>query len=153
MPKTEPITSIKDPQSGRSKRTGLSLGTSTKAKMPAWVHSRKRRWALLLEQIPVASIALRSSTRGRWHPNGCGFPGGNNDFTLAHNSSGIRQLWLAFGSFLSTFSFVFVFVYVVDIILPIGIGSKQAERRCRPPASGRRRRGATLRARSILHPG
>src|SRR6266849_8235087 len=44
----------------------------------------------------MASIALRSSTRGRWHPNGCGLLGGKSGCTLAHNSSGIRQHWLAF---------------------------------------------------------
>jgi hypothetical protein len=61
-------------------------------KTSASVHACKRRWADRLEQMPVscgachwqpvrstkkmASIACRSSTRGRWHPNGCGLRGG-----------------------------------------------------------------------------
>src|SRR5262245_9860834 len=76
-------------------------------KTSASTHSWKRRWAELLEQIfvvfnafhwhPVrstkkmASIALRSSTRGRWHPKGCGFRGGSNGSMRSHNASGIRQ--------------------------------------------------------------
>jgi hypothetical protein len=75
-------------------------------KTPASVHSWKRRWAELLEQMPVsfsafhwqpvrstkkmASIAFRSSTRGRWHPRGCGLRGGSSGTMRSHNSSGIR---------------------------------------------------------------
>src|SRR6266516_2425546 len=50
---------------------GVILNTSR----PINDHHSTRACALLLEQIPVASIALPSSTRGRWHPNGCGLPG------------------------------------------------------------------------------
>src|SRR5215211_7033639 len=76
-------------------------------KTPASVHSWKRRWAELLEQMPVsfsafhwqpvrstkkmASIAVRSSTRGRWHPRGCSLRSGSNGTMRSHNSSGIRQ--------------------------------------------------------------
>src|SRR5262245_29969359 len=81
-------------------------------KTSASTHSWKRRWAELLEQIfvsfsafhwqPVrstkkmASMALRSSTRGRWHPNGCGLRGGSKGTMRSHNSSGIRQSRRAF---------------------------------------------------------
>src|SRR5262245_27103316 len=76
-------------------------------KTSASTHSWKRRWAALLEQSfvlfsachwhPVrstkkmASIALRSSTRGRWHPKGCGFRGGSNGARRSHNPSAIHQ--------------------------------------------------------------
>ncbi len=81
-------------------------------KTSASVHSWKRRWAELLEQMPVsfsachwqpvrstkkmASIAFRSSTRGRWHPKGCGLRGGSKGTMRSHNSSGIRQSRWAF---------------------------------------------------------
>ena len=76
-------------------------------KTPAAAHSWQRRGAELLEQRPVscqafhwhpvrrtkkmASMARRSSTRGRWHPRGCDFPGGSNGWMRSHNSSGLRQ--------------------------------------------------------------
>jgi DDE domain len=76
-------------------------------KTPASVPSWKRRWAELLAQLPVAfsalhwqpvrstkkmaSIALRSSMRGRGHPRGCGLRGGSSGTMRSHNSSGIRQ--------------------------------------------------------------
>ncbi len=76
-------------------------------KTSAAAHSWKRRWAELLEQMPVsfsafhwhpvrstkkmASIALRSSTRERWHPRGCGLRGGSSSSMRSHNSSGMRQ--------------------------------------------------------------
>lgn len=37
-------------------------------------------------------MALRSGTRGLWHPNGCRLRAGNNGSIAAHSSSGIRQL-------------------------------------------------------------
>jgi hypothetical protein len=77
------------------------------SKTPAWAHSWKRRWAELLEQIPVAdsaphwqpvrktkkmaSIALRSATRGLWQPRGWGLWGGNNGPRRCHRASGMRQ--------------------------------------------------------------
>jgi hypothetical protein len=39
----------------------------------------------------IASIASRSGTRGRWHPNGCVGAAGNNLTTRLHSQSGIRQ--------------------------------------------------------------
>jgi hypothetical protein len=76
-------------------------------KTPASAHSGTRRWAELLEQRPVscsachwqpgrstkkmASMAWRSSTRGRWQPRGWGLRGGSKGAMRSHSSSGIRQ--------------------------------------------------------------
>jgi hypothetical protein len=76
-------------------------------KTSASAHSWKRRWAELLDQIPAsfrafpchpvrstkkrASLALRSSTRARWHPRGYGLRGGSSGSMRSHHSSGIRQ--------------------------------------------------------------
>jgi hypothetical protein len=74
---------------------------------PAFVHSRNRRWADELEQIPVAFsafhwhpvrstkrmafIAARSGTRGLWQPSGCGLPAGISGSSCRHKISGIRH--------------------------------------------------------------
>lgn len=71
-------------------------------------HSRNLLYADEQEQIPVASkefhwqpvrstnrmadIALRSGTRGLWHPSGCGGRGGNSGSILAQSSSVNFQL-------------------------------------------------------------
>lgn len=57
--------------------------------MPASTHSRDRRWAELLEQMPVGLSAFHRQavrrTRGLWHPGGWGpnpspiRPGGPSD--------------------------------------------------------------------------
>ncbi len=76
-------------------------------KTPAAFHSWNRRWAEELEQMPVAlsafhrqpvraakkiaAIARRLSTRGRWPPKRCGFPGGSNGSIRAHSAAGIRH--------------------------------------------------------------
>jgi hypothetical protein len=66
-----------------------------------------RRWAAECLQIPVvssaphwqpvrstkkiASIALRSSTRGLWHPSGCRLRAGKSGAICAHSTSGSLQ--------------------------------------------------------------
>lgn len=76
-------------------------------KTPALTHSWKRRWAELLEQMPVAfrafhwhpvrrtkkmpSIALRSGTRGLWQPSGWVGRGGSNASIRPHRVSGMRH--------------------------------------------------------------
>jgi len=70
-------------------------------------HSRNRRYAEPQEHIPVASSAfhwhpvrstnkipfraLRSGTRGLWHPKGCSLRGGSKGSILVHKLSGNRQ--------------------------------------------------------------
>ena len=74
---------------------------------PAASHSRNRRYAEAQEHIPVAFrafhwhpvrntnkmpfSALRSGTRGLWHPKGCSLRGGSKGSIRTHKRSGIRQ--------------------------------------------------------------
>lgn len=76
-------------------------------KTPALTHSWKRRWAELLEQMPVAfrafhwqpvrrtkkmaSMAWRSSTRGLWQPSGWSGRGGSSSAMRIQSGSGSRQ--------------------------------------------------------------
>jgi hypothetical protein len=53
-------------------------------------------WQPVRSTKKMASIACRSSTRGRWHPNGCGLRGGIKGTMRFHNSSGIRQVTVCF---------------------------------------------------------
>jgi hypothetical protein len=85
----------------------VSPSRQSREKTPASAHSWNRRWAELLEQMPVAfrafhwqpvrrtkkmaSIALRSSTRGLWHPRGWGSRGGSSGAMRSQSSSGMRQ--------------------------------------------------------------
>src|SRR5215204_2332494 len=48
-------------------------------------------WQPVRSTKKMASIAVRSSTRGRWHPRGCSLRSGSNGTMRSHNSSGIRQ--------------------------------------------------------------
>ena len=77
-------------------------------KTSASVHSWKRRWAALLEQIPChvqrSATGSRCGGRKRWHPwlcdhrhgadgtpTECGLRGGSKGRMRSHNVSGIRQ--------------------------------------------------------------
>ncbi len=48
-------------------------------------------WQPVRSTKKMASIALRSGTRGLWQPKGCCGRGGNRDAIRVHSSSGSRQ--------------------------------------------------------------
>lgn len=49
---------------------------------------RAHHWQPVRSTKKIASIALRSSTRGLWHPSGCRFRGGKSGSISAHSASG-----------------------------------------------------------------
>jgi len=52
------------------------------------VASMAPHWQPVRSTKKIAFIALRSSTRGLWHPRGCFFPGGRSGFISSHSASG-----------------------------------------------------------------
>jgi hypothetical protein len=116
---------------------------------PAAAHSWTRRWAELLEQMAVgfrafhwhpvrstkkmASMAWRSSTRGRGHPSGCSFRGGSSGWMCSHNSSGMRQSrrtcsWSVFIEQAPVAEWQRIFADRIPSKQPTGIGPKSAAR-------------------------
>jgi hypothetical protein len=91
----------------RGRLWGGSRRSTARPAIVSWAILQAWRWAVLLEQRPVAfrafhwqpvrrtkkmaAIAFQSSTRGRCHPKGGGFRAGSKGTMRSHNTSGMRQ--------------------------------------------------------------
>lgn len=98
-----------------------ALGADLAAVGRVLAHRFPPREALVM----APSIALRSSTRGRWHPRGCGLRGGSSGSMRSHNASGIRQSrWdFSWSFFIRRAPVGGNFSYRIPLNQPTGLGS------------------------------